>query len=255
MTETKAGVQCGAVSLSQRRAPLVSWVSKQPQPQYTFAHLRALCRNTSSAETSTAVRPLSESTLYLLLSAHASVRGVTGNTRQEWRSTNLRAKLSIFLFLLLAATSLAQTSATLPKIRAVTAFIQLDRNSYRVQINETLTKLRQAKAAFEQGGYEVQSIRITTQPFPHYVRGLSKEQALTFFRDYDALARKENFAASIGPAMLSPADDSASAELLAEILSSTTGLEGSIVVAAEKAALLLPLKMVFAGTRCARPPA
>ena len=145
----------------------------------------------------------------------------------------MRAKLSIFLFLLIAATSLAQTSATLPKIRAVTAFIQLDRSSYQVQINETLIKLRQAKAAFEQGGYEVQSIRITTQPFPHYVRGLSKEQALAFFRDYDALARKENFDASIGPAMLAPADDSASAELLAEILSSTTGLEGSIVVAAE----------------------
>jgi hypothetical protein len=65
------------------------------------------------------------------------------------------------------------------------------------------------------------------------VRGLSKELALAFFRDYDVLARKENFDASIGPAMLSPADDSAPAELLAEILSSTTGLEGSIVVAAE----------------------
>jgi hypothetical protein len=57
----------------------------------------------------------------------------------------LRAKLSIFLLLLIAATSLAQTSATLPKIRAVTAFIQLDRSSYQVQINETLIKLRQAR--------------------------------------------------------------------------------------------------------------
>jgi uncharacterized protein (UPF0210 family) len=157
----------------------------------------------------------------------------------------VRAKLSIFLVLVIviASTSLAQTAALVPKVRALTAFIQLDRSRYKVQIGETLIKLRQAKAAFEQAGYEVQTIRITTQPFPDYVRGLSKDEALAFFHDYDALARKENFAASIGPAMLvpgtpapgtlAPSDDSASADLLAEILSSTTGLEASIVVAGD----------------------
>jgi uncharacterized protein (UPF0210 family) len=148
-------------------------------------------------------------------------------------ATNLRAKLLIVPLLLLASASLAQNSATVPKVRALTAFIQLDRSRYQAQIGETLIKLRQAKAAFEQAGYEVQTIRITTQPFPNYVRGLSKEQALAFFRDYAALAHQESFVASIGPAMLAPSGDSAPADLLAEILSSTTGLQGSIVVAGE----------------------
>ena len=44
-------------------------------------------------------------------------------------------------------------------------------------------------------------IRITTQPFPEYTSGLSDDQVLAFFRDYDALAVKEGFDASIGPAM------------------------------------------------------
>lgn len=145
----------------------------------------------------------------------------------------MRARLSIFVLLLLAAASAAQTSAAVPKIRALTSFIQLDRSRYRAQIGETLVKLRQAQAAFEQAGYAVQTIRITTQPFSDIVRGLSKEEALAFFRDYDELTRKENFAAAIGPAMFSAADDGSSAELLAEILSSTTGLEGSIIVAGE----------------------
>jgi uncharacterized protein (UPF0210 family) len=148
----------------------------------------------------------------------------------------MHARLSIFLILLLALTaapSPAQTAATRPKIRTVTAFIELDRSRYQAQIDETLIKLRQAKTAFEHEGYEVQTIRITTQPFLDYVRGLSKEQALAFFHDYDALAHKENFGASIGPAMLAPTDDSAPAELLAEILSTTTGLEASIVVGGE----------------------
>jgi hypothetical protein len=50
-----------------------------------------------------------------------------------------------------------------PKIRTVAAFIRLDRSPYQGQIAETLTKLRQAKAAFERAGYDVQTIRITTQ--------------------------------------------------------------------------------------------
>jgi uncharacterized protein (UPF0210 family) len=146
----------------------------------------------------------------------------------------LRARLSaVLLVVLIAATALAQTPEAVPKVRTVTAFIKLDRSRYRAQIAETLVKLREVKAAFEQAGYEVQTIRITTQPFPEYVRGLSKQQVLTFFRDYDALARKENFAASIGPAMGLGGDDSASAELLGEILGTNGALNGSIIVAGE----------------------
>lgn len=131
------------------------------------------------------------------------------------------------------ATSIGQSPASAPKIRALTAFVHLDRNRYQQEISETLAKLRQAKAAFEQSGYEVQTIRITTQPFPNYVQGLSQEETLKFFRDYAALGQKENFLASIGPAMLGSANDAASAELLSAILSSAPGLTGSIVVAAE----------------------
>jgi uncharacterized protein len=154
---------------------------------------------------------------------------------RELKSIRSRVPLLIVLLFLLCVTapSLGQGSATLPKIRTVTAFIQLDRRRYQAQIDETLTKLRQAQAAFEQAGYEVQTIRVTTQPFPNYVRGLSKQQALAFFRDYDALARRENFVASVGPAMSGPANDDVSAELLGEILSSTTHLQGSIIVAGE----------------------
>ncbi len=152
------------------------------------------------------------------------------------RADILRTRFSIVLplvFLAIAGAALAQTPTAVPKVRTVTAFIQLDRTRYQEQIAERLVKLRQAKAAFEQAGYDVQTIRITTQPFPEYVRGLSKEQALAFFRDYDALARKKNFAASIGPAMQAAGVDSASSELLGEILSTTTALNGSIIVAGE----------------------
>ena len=120
-----------------------------------------------------------------------------------------------------------------PKVRAITAFVKLDRTQYTGQIAETLKMLRQAKKIFEAAGYPVESVRITTQPFPDYIRGLSKSKAIEFFRGYDELAIKESFDANIGPAMLRDDDDPAQVELLGEVLSATKTVEGSLVMADE----------------------
>src|SRR6266576_6304268 len=120
-----------------------------------------------------------------------------------------------------------------PKIRAITAFINLDRAQYKEQVADALKMLRRAQTTFESRGYQVQTIRIATQPFPEYTKGLTKEQAIAFFKEYDALAVKENFAASIGPAMLHAGDSDSQAELLGEILSNTKKLNGTVVVAGE----------------------
>ena len=81
--------------------------------------------------------------------------------------------------------------------------------------------LRNAKARYGLAGYEVQTIRITTQPFPEYTHGMSKEAALAFFHDLDTLAKQENVSISIGPALMNEKDDPAQAELLEEILGQT----------------------------------
>src|SRR5260370_599486 len=93
--------------------------------------------------------------------------------------------------------------------------------------------LRGAQKTFESRGNQVQTIRIATQPFPEYTKGLTKEQAIAFFKQYDDLAVKEKFAASIGPAMLNAGDSDSQAELLGEILSNTKKLNGTVVVAGE----------------------
>ncbi len=124
-------------------------------------------------------------------------------------------------------------AAEKPKVRAITAFVRLDRAKYQTQIQDALQMLRQARAAFQQEGYEVQTIRISTQPFPEYTRGMSRDALLAFFRAYGELAGKEHFDAAIGPAMLNDTDDPRQAELLGEILQATKNLNGSVVVAGE----------------------
>ncbi|HEY4676991.1 MAG TPA: DUF711 family protein, partial [Candidatus Angelobacter sp.] len=144
------------------------------------------------------------------------------------------------LFYLLATSSIcfAQSPSTdaarpniHPKIRTVTAFMRLNRATYQAQVAEALKMLRAAKDAFTKAGYEVETLRITTQPFPEYTKGLTPEQALEFFHAYDKLAQKEEFTPDIGPAMSKDTDDPRQAELLARILAETQNINGFVVVA------------------------
>jgi uncharacterized protein (UPF0210 family) len=120
-----------------------------------------------------------------------------------------------------------------PKIRAITAFINLDRAQYQQQVADAMTMLKRARTTFESRDFEVETIRITTQPFPEYTKGLTAEQALAFFKDYDALAAKDKFIASIGLAMLNASDPESQADLLVDVLKNTKSINASLVVADE----------------------
>jgi uncharacterized protein (UPF0210 family) len=147
----------------------------------------------------------------------------------------MRAFFTVGVFLLvvglLAIGNAQPDSGAATKIRTVTAFIRLDRQSYRPQIEKTLIFLRTARAELIKAGYEVETIRITTQPFSEYTQGMTLEQVLAFFHEYDALAQKENFAPDIGPALINDGDDAGQADLLAQIIASTNNINSFIVVA------------------------
>jgi uncharacterized protein (UPF0210 family) len=117
-----------------------------------------------------------------------------------------------------------------PKIRTITAFIRLERKTYRSQVADALLLLRAAKAEFTKAGYDVETIRITTQPFPEYTKGLTPEEILAFFREYDHLAQQEGFAPDIGPAMSKNNDDASQADL-GQIIAATQTINAFIVVA------------------------
>src|ERR1700720_3339898 len=99
-----------------------------------------------------------------------------------------------------------------PKIRAITAFVNLDRAQYQQQVAEAMTVLKRARTIFESRDYEVETIRISTQPFPEYTKGLTNEQALAFLKNYDARAKKEKSPPPTGPAMLNASDPEAQAD-------------------------------------------
>ncbi len=144
----------------------------------------------------------------------------------------LLLRLLAFTLAALAIPSVAQ-GAEKPKVRTVTAFVRLERARYQAQVREALDMLRKAKASLEAAGYEVQTLRISTQPFPDFIRGLQPEEALGFLRAYDRLAKQEGFDTAIGPAMLHDEDDPRMVDFLGEVLLSTEILNGSVVIANE----------------------
>jgi uncharacterized protein (UPF0210 family) len=141
--------------------------------------------------------------------------------------------LAAVLFATLTIAAHGATDAANPKVRAITAFVRLDRSTYEKQIDEAMSVLNAAKAEFARRGYETQTVRIVTQPFAELVKGLSEKDALEFLGKLDALSQAKGFAPNVGPAMLQDSDDPAAMRLLAQVLSSLQHLNASAIIAGE----------------------
>ena len=115
-------------------------------------------------------------------------------------------------------------------MRAITAFINLDRSQYQLQIAETAKFLGYAQTVFESRGYTVETLRIATQPFPQYTKGLSTDEAVRLFKNLDGLADQYKVRLGIGSAYLAGDDGDAQADLLAAILQNTKHIFGNVVV-------------------------
>jgi uncharacterized protein (UPF0210 family) len=139
--------------------------------------------------------------------------------------------------ILIVSTSLAAQTGSIPdpssnpKVRAITVFVRLDREKYQQQIAEALVVLRKAKADFESSGYEVETMRVTTQPLAELVAGMPEDEALAFLKRLDQLSAKENFIPNVGPGMMHESDDPATMHLLERALSTLSNIQASAIIA------------------------
>jgi len=130
----------------------------------------------------------------------------------------------------MAAQSASSVSSN-PKVRAITGFVRLDRATSEKQIAEALVVLRKTKSAFEAAGYQVQTLRLTTQPLAELVSGLPEDQALAFLTRLDQLSVKEDFIPNVGVAMMHDSDDPFAMHLLERALSTLPNIEGNTIIA------------------------
>src|SRR5438132_7475007 len=60
------------------------------------------------------------------------------------------------------------------KIRTITAGVNLKSTADVVTIESAIKFLQRAKKKFTEAGYEIQTLRIATQPLPEYLNGKSR---------------------------------------------------------------------------------
>ncbi|MDR3699681.1 MAG: DUF711 family protein [Candidatus Sulfopaludibacter sp.] len=135
--------------------------------------------------------------------------------------------------LALAVSTAVLTAGPRPKVRAITAFIDVDAQNYARQIEDTVKFLDSARDTLAAAGWEVETIRIATQPFPAYTKGLSHEAALSVLHGIDALGARLQFTPSIGPAMWNDDDPAGPVDLLIDFLAAPGRTNASLITAAE----------------------
>lgn len=147
----------------------------------------------------------------------------------------LQKSIGALLLAIVAMTAVAQSPPpyTKPKVRAITGFVRLDRATYAQQIAETLSVIRAAKSEFEKQGYEIETLRIVTQPLAELVSGQSDAEALKFLKAFDDLSVKESFLPSVGPAMMRDSDDPKTMHLLAQMLSTLPNINANAIMAGD----------------------
>jgi uncharacterized protein len=139
-------------------------------------------------------------------------------------------RVAITVLLLLSIPLVAQSK---PKVRTVTGFVRIDPATYQKQIADALIVLRMAKREFIVEGYQVETLRLTTQPLGELVAGMSNEQALAYLAQLDHLSVKEDFLLNVGPAMIHDTDDPATMHLLEIVLSTLPNIDASAIIADE----------------------
>src|SRR5262249_30241053 len=117
-------------------------------------------------------------------------------------------------------------------IRAITGFITIDAKSYPSQLEETVAFLSRVRDAVKAAGYDVAGVRISTQPFPEYTRGLSRVDALALLKGINEQAAKLRFAPNVGRAMVRDSDETGPVDLAIDALSEPGNrLNANIIVA------------------------
>ena len=117
------------------------------------------------------------------------------------------------------------------KIRTITAGVNLKNTSDLATVESAIGFLQRAKKKFEAEGYEIQTLRIATQPLPQYLNGKSRSAALVDLRRIDETVSAKNVLLSIGPVITDDRYDPEFASWATQLVKETKNINFSLAVA------------------------
>jgi len=123
-------------------------------------------------------------------------------------------------------------------IRTITAGITLSGLEDTAQVTSAIQFLLTAKAEFKNKGYEVQTLRIATQPLYQYMNGKTYDEALPYLIQLDDLVKKEGMILSLGPIIKDDYPGFDIPDWSVKLINSTEAINFSIAIADKKGGIL-----------------
>ena len=121
--------------------------------------------------------------------------------------------------------------ALLPRIRALTAGVDLESLAEPAAIDTALGLLARARARLAREGFEVQLARLSLPPLLAGLDAARRWTSLAHVRRLDALAAEAGVVLSVGPVAIEDAPDAALATWIADLTAATTHTYTSVVIA------------------------
>jgi len=120
------------------------------------------------------------------------------------------------------------------RIRTITAGVNLESTSDLKTIESAIEFLQRARKKFEDAGYEIQTVRIATQPLAQYLNGKSRTDAIADLKRIDDVLSAKNVILSIGPVITADRHDPEFAAWATQLVQQTKNISFSLTVASER---------------------
>ena len=120
------------------------------------------------------------------------------------------------------------------RIRTITAGVQMQNTSDTTSLMNAIEFLLQARSSYQALGYEVQTVRVATQPLTEYCEDWSSDRSIEKLLKLDQIATAHQLNFSIGPVITKNLLKKDFAAWAAELIKNTQSINFSVQVASTK---------------------
>lgn len=128
----------------------------------------------------------------------------------------------------------SQEANLLFRVRTVTAGVTLNSLTDTATLNSAIEFLKKAKQEYVTKGYEVQTLRISTQNFYNYLNQYSYDDALPLLVKFDKIAQRNNIILSIGQILPPDKYQTGIADWAEKLMQTTTTISFSLPISSHE---------------------
>jgi len=122
---------------------------------------------------------------------------------------------------------------SLIRIRTITAAAVIKQLDDLAPLEKAMTFLKAAKEKYQQAGYQIQTLRIATQPLAAYTNDWMSEKTIDAISEFDKFAIEHNFVFSVGPTINTNIHPQGFAEWAAELIKRTQNISFTVNIASD----------------------